>query len=444
MVITIVSPFLPKGKRGTHFFEKFWRDPMKAAGIVAEYNPFHTGHRYQIDRTRAALGEETAVVAVMSGNFIQQADCAMADKWTRARLALMGGVDLVLELPTVWAVSSAESFARGAVELLAATGVVEALSFGSECGDTDALSQVAACLDSPVYHAGLRRFLDEGMTFAACRQAVVKGMLGEPLSALLEKPNNNLGVEYIRALNALHSGICPLTVRRTGQGHHETVAFSCREGAEEDLRRAFWEQNPVLSATSIRGHLMEGKWALMEPYLPRGGAGVLREGMTSLEGVRRLEGALMAKLRTMTAADWAALPDSGAAEGLPDRLVRAGRACDSVESFFDLAKTRRYTHARLRRLALWALLGLTTEDRPEHPPYLRVLGFNSRGREVLREMKGRAALPVLTKPAAARDLPEAGRRLFELEARCTDLYGLCLPKVPAGGLEWRCSPAVVE
>lgn len=418
---------------------------MKAAGIVAEYNPFHTGHRHQIDRTRAALGEETAVAAVMSGNFVQQADCAVADKWTRARLALMGGVDLVLELPTVWAVSSAESFARGAVELLAATGVVDALSFGSECGDVDALRQVAQCLDSPSYPGALRRFLDVGRTFAACRQAAVGALLGEERSELLAKPNNNLGVEYIRALNALGSGIRPMTVQRTGQGHHEKIpVLRGMEEQEAAAGRSFWEQNPVLSATSIRSHLMEGEWKLMEPYLPQGGAEVLREGMIAREGVRRLEGALMAKLRTMTAADWAALPDSGAAEGLPDRLERSGRECTGVDSFFDLAKTRRYPHARLRRLALWAVLGLTEADRPERPPYLRVLGFNCRGRALLREMKDRAALPILLKPAAARALPAPGRRLFELEARCTDLYGLCLPEIPAGGLEWRRSPVIME
>ena len=151
---------------------------MQVVGIVAEYNPFHTGHAYQIARTRAELGEDAPVVAVMSGCWVQGGRCAAADKWTRSRLALTGGVDLVLELPTVWAVSSAETFARGAVGILAAAGVVDVLSFGSECGAADRLRQVAACLNSPVYESGVRRFVDEGMHFAAARQEVVRGSWG--------------------------------------------------------------------------------------------------------------------------------------------------------------------------------------------------------------------------------------------------------------------------
>ena len=192
---------------------------MQVVGIVAEYNPFHTGHAYQIARTRAELGEDAPVVAVMSGCWVQGGRCAAADKWTRSRLALTGGVDLVLELPTVWAVSSAETFARGAVGILAAAGVVDVLSFGSECGAADRLRQVAACLNSPVYESGVRRFVDEGMPFAAARQEVVRGILGPERSALLSTPNNNLGVEYLRALDRLGSAIRPVTVRREGAPH---------------------------------------------------------------------------------------------------------------------------------------------------------------------------------------------------------------------------------
>ena len=143
---------------------------MGAVGIIAEYNPIHTGHARQIAETRAALGEDTAVVAVMSGNWVQAGRPACADKWLRTRLALRGGVDLVLELPTVWAVSSAETFAWGGVSLLRATGVVTDLSFGSECGDVSALEAVADCLDSPAYTAALWRRLDQGRPFAVCRR----------------------------------------------------------------------------------------------------------------------------------------------------------------------------------------------------------------------------------------------------------------------------------
>lgn len=192
---------------------------MKTAGIVAEYNPFHTGHAYQIARTRGLLGADCAVVAVMSGNWVQRGACAAADKWTRAGWALAGGADLVLELPTVWAASAAESFATGAVALLRACGVVDVLSFGSESGDPAALAAAAACLDSEAYRAGLSRFLDEGMPFAACRQAVVAALLGSERAKVLSRPNDNLGVEYLRAASALGWSPQVLAVPRQGAGH---------------------------------------------------------------------------------------------------------------------------------------------------------------------------------------------------------------------------------
>lgn len=415
---------------------------MKTAGIVAEYNPFHSGHAHQIAQTRAQLGEDAAIVCVMSGNWVQQADCAIADKWLRARLALMGGVDLVLELPTPWATASAEAFARGGAALLNAAGVVDVISFGSECGDVESLKALAACLDSDPYRAGLRHLLDEGMSFAACRQAVAEALLGTEQGALLGSPNNNLGVEYIRALNVLGSTITPMTVLRKGAGYHESTPFTAGQAPEDELCQLFWEHNPVLSATSIRHHLLEGRQTLMAHYLPEGGMELLADHTISLPALARVERAMLARVRTMTAADWAALPDSGEAEGLPDRLERAGRQACSVAQFLDLAKTKRYTHARLRRLLLWAFLGMTRADRPEHPLYLRVLGFNETGRTLLKEMKTRATLPIITKPAHVRELDRDAQRLFELEARCTDLYDLCLPSIPTPGREWSTSPVI--
>lgn len=411
---------------------------MGAIGIVAEYNPFHTGHALQLARTRELLGADLPAVAVMSGCWVQQADCAIADKWTRARLALMGGVDLVLELPTVWAVSSAESFARGAVSILNAAGVVDVLSFGSESGDIGQLGRVAACLDGGEYPALLKEQLDRGLSFPAARQRAAEGLLGTD-AAVLSRPNNTLGIEYLRALHALGSPIRPVTVKREGAGHNEAAVFS-GQMSQEEADQLFWQHNTTLSATAIRGYLTEGEWERMAPYLPQGGLELLRESAPELPVLARLERAILARVRTMSAEDWGRLPDAGAAEGLPNRLERAGRTCTSMAEFFDLAKTKRYTHSRLRRLVLWAFLGLTAADVPAAPPYLRVLGFSARGQELLKEMKKQAALPILTKPAQAKDLPEPGRRLFQLESRCTDLYDLCRAAPRPAGEEWTRSP----
>lgn len=399
---------------------------MKIAGIVAEYNPFHSGHGHQIARTRAELGRDCAVVAVMSGNWVQQGDCAIADKWTRARLALQGGADLVVELPTVWAAATAESFADGAVGILNACGVVDVLSFGGERVDLEGMRRVAACLDSAEYQQQVSCLVNEGMTFAACRQQAVEHLLGEELGQLLATPNNNLGVEYIRTLNRLDSAIHPMVVLREGAAHNSVG-----------------QNQTHISATQIRAQLLAGHWDEAEPYLTAEGRAVLEGGAAGLPSAKWIERALLARLRTMTEQDWEQLPDCGSAEGLTRRLERAGKSCATVEEFFEQAKTKRYTHARLKRLLLWAYLGLTAENRPDAPPYIRVLGFNQRGREVLRRMKGACSLPIITKPAHANELDETGRRLFELEARCTDLYDLCFACPPAPGREWVTDPVVL-
>lgn len=396
---------------------------MNIAGITAEYNPFHTGHAYQISALKAQLGPDTSVVAVMSGSWVQQGRPAVTDKWTRAQMALKGGADLVLELPTVWAASSAESFARGAVELLCRCGVIDTLCFGSETGELAPLLAAAECLDSPDYPEQLRKALEGGASFAAARQAAVEALIG-PAGAALASPNNNLGVEYLRALRSLHSNIKPVTIRREGAAHNSL------DRTGEGFR----------SATQLRQHLARGEWEAVRPYVPAGNLDILQSA--PLADPRLGERAVLACLRKMTAEDWARLPDAGAGEGLPQRLERAGRQCQSLDDFFTLAKTRRYAMARLRRMALWAFLGLTAADVPAEPPYLRVLGFNARGREVLKQMKTTAQLPILTKPAHARELDGPGRRLFELEAQCTDLYGLFLPQLPPPGQEWTRGPII--
>ena len=396
---------------------------MNIAGITAEYNPFHTGHAYQISALKAQLGPDTSVVAVMSGSWVQQGRPAVTDTWTRARMALNGGADLILELPTVWAASSAESFARGAVELLCRCGVIDTLCFGSETGELAPLLAAAECLDSPDYPEQLRKALEGGASFAAARQAAVEALIG-PSGAALASPNNNLGVEYLRALRSLHSNIKPVTIRREGAAHNSL------DRTGEGFR----------SATQLRQHLARGEREAVRPYVPAGNLEILQSA--PLADPRLGERAVLACLRKMTAEDWAKLPDAGAGEGLPQRLERAGRQCQSLDDFFTLAKTRRYAMARLRRMALWAFLGLTAADVPAEPPYLRVLGFNARGREVLKQMKTTAQLPILTKPAHARELDGPGRRLFELEAQCTDLYGLFLPQLPPPGQEWTRGPVI--
>lgn len=388
---------------------------MKTIGIVAEYNPFHTGHAHHIRETRRLFQEECAIVAVMSGNWVQRGECAVTDKWTRAEMALAGGVDLVLELPTVWATASAEGFARGAVAVLKATGVVDVLSFGSECGELAPLEELARCLNSPDFPSALRRELGPKRSFAQCRRQAAARLLGEETAALLDSPNNNLGVEYLRFLP---SGMEAVTIPRRGAGHDSDT-----------------ERDGFPSASLLRQYLKAGDMTSASPFLPLPWRGEAAD-------MKYLERAIIARLRSMTLEEAEALPDSG--DGLAARLLCAARQTASLEELYALTKTRTYAHSRVRRLALCALLGLREQDRPAAPPYIRVLGFNSRGRELLKKMNRTAALPFFVKPAHSRRLSPQIQALFSLEDRFTDLFSLCFPTPRPGGLEWTTGPVIIR
>ena len=375
---------------------------MRTIGVIAEYNPFHSGHRHHLARLREAFGPDIAVICVMSGNFVQRGDAAIADKWTRTGLALEGGADLLLELPTLWAAASAETFARGGVALLEATGCVDVLSFGSEAGDLSPLTAAAACLDSAEWKQELRAALDIGLPFPAARQRAAEALIGSD-AACLSSPNNNLGVEYLRALHALDSKMVPHTLPRLGAGHDEA--------GEENTQH--------LSGSVLRKRLLSGEGPL-EPYLTPEAIAALTKDPASLSFCAR---GVLARLRSMEAEDFARLPDCG--EGLSNLLRDAARQARTLDELYTLVKSKRYTLARVRRLVLWAFLGLTEADRPASPPYLRVLGFTDRGQAVLRTMKKTAALPVLVKPAHIKHLDEKAQKVFTLEARCTGLYDLC-------------------
>lgn len=375
---------------------------MRTVGIISEYNPFHSGHRHQLLSIRRAFGPDCAIVCAMSGNWVQRGDAAIADKWTRASMALEGGADLVLDLPTLWAAASAETFARGGVALLEATGLVDTLSFGSETGQLGPLQRAAELLLTDAWRTALRAELAKGLSFPAARQRAAEALLGED-AAVLRTPNNNLGIEYLRAMQTLGSTMEPHTIPRLGAAH------------DSDNGTA-----PHVSASYLRAQLLAGDPTPLSPYLTAEDEARLRVDPAAL--VHGTQGVL-ARLRAMEEEAFSALPDSG--EGLGRKLWQAVQAADTLDQIYDRTKSKRYTHARIRRMVLWAFLGLTAEDRPAAPPYLRVLGFSARGQQLLKQMKTTASLPVLIKPAQVRRLDPAAQRVFHLEDRCTRLYDLC-------------------
>ncbi len=377
---------------------------MGAVGVVAEYNPLHRGHLRHLALTRRAVGADGLVVVCMSGNWVQRGDCAVTDKWTRARQVCQHGADLVLELPTVFALASAPTFARGAVAILAAAGV-EALSFGCEDPDLEALRALAGTLDRADFDRALRPQLDAGLSYPAARQKALAELVGPEAARLVERPNNNLAIEYLRALPV---DITPLAIPRAGVHDGPMTA-------------------DFPSASALRELLRRGDFAQAEPHLAAPWEG-------PVYNLKRLETAILCKLRQATPEALSVLPDGG--DGLGQRLWRAAREARDLSELYGLAKTKRFTHARIRRLALWAALGLRSEDRPEAPGYLRVLAMTSRGAKHLAGLRGRSPLPIVTKSADARDL-------LATEARLTDVFCLCAEAPLPCGLEWRTTPAVL-
>ncbi len=370
---------------------------------------------------RRLLGPGAAVVCVMSGNYVQRGDFAVAGKWARAAAAVRSGADLVLELPLPWAVSSAEGFAAGAVEILKATGVITHLVFGSETGDAAPLARLAEVLSGDGFDHALRRELTKGDSFAAARQRAVSALLSPEKAALLENPNDILGVEYCKALRG--SGIRPAAVLRKGAAHNDETAGN---GSASAIRAMIRRGEAALSLMAP---------AMADAYRAERDAG---RAPALLENCER---AVLARLRFMEESDFAAL-DPGR-EGLYRRLYRASRSAASVAGLLEAVKTKRYPLARLRRMALWAYLGLPPAP-PEAPPYLRLLAANERGTALLAQMRKTAALPVLTKPASVRRMGPDAQRLFALEDRASRLYALACPDPTAAFDEWRAGPVIVR
>lgn len=396
---------------------------MTLTGIICEYNPFHRGHALQMTKARERSGEDAALVCVMGGNFVQRGEPAVIAKHARAEMAVRCGADLVLELPVPWALSSAERFAAGGVALLDAIGA-DNLSFGAECPDAERLDRLAKTLLTPVCQACVKAELAAGISYAAARERAARGLLGDE-ALILRQPNNILAVEYLKAMARRGSRLRPIAVER---------AFAAHDGGEN---------GEFAGASHIRKLIAGG--GEYRRFMPDPAADILRRELDAgrTPDAERLDAMTMFRLRSMTAEEFQRLPDSG--EGLWMRLARCGASEPALSAVLDAAKTKRYAHARLRRMAMAALLGVTADTQRGDPPYIRVLAIGERGREALREIKCRATLPIVTKPAAARLLPEGARAIFELEAHAGDVYALTY-KSPAerrGGAEWTTSPVVL-
>lgn len=369
---------------------------MTVCGITAEYNPFHTGHLHHIAETRRSLGENAVIVCVMSGNFVQRGDFAVLDKYARAEMAVRCGADLVVELPLAAALSSAEGFAKGAVQTLHALGC-GTVSFGAETADTDLLLQAAELLNSLPMEG------ESGsphLSYAARRQEEL-AKVHKQAAALLDNPNNTLAVEYCRFLLPL--GMHPLAVLRQGAAHDACAPHS-----------------GFASASLLRAHLRNGDFAFCAPFLPPAARAVWKKAADCGEAPVALpEDTLLALLRT---ALYQGRLRTGSADGFDERLCKAVYTAHSFSDAVEKARTRRFPAARVRRALLRAVLDVEA-DAPVSPAYLRVLALGVRGRSVLKT----ASLPVIVKPATEKRLPENLQAALCRDAFADDLFALALP-----------------
>ena len=362
---------------------------MKTVGIICEYNPLHLGHRKQLTRIRQELGSETAIVCAMSGNYVQRGMPAILDKSLRAKAAVLSGADLVLELPVTVSLSSAEGFARGGVEVLAP--LCDTLCFGAENPDSSSMMALAQGLLSDEFPPILKDFLQQGLSFPAARQQALSrmGLDGE----LLSQPNNILAVEYCKAIAQVKPEIEVFSIHRAGSYHAE-IADS---------------ENP--SATAVRNLMLNAyNW---RASVPRTARDIFQDA--PLHSIAAGERAILAKLRTMTDAEFEALPYGS--EGLWRKLMHESRRQNTLEEILTAVKSKRYTRTRLDRMVMCAFLGITEEMLQTPAPYVRILAFTDRGRQILKNEK-----------ASGRYL-NAGERsdhpYWLLEQRWGDLYGLC-------------------
>ena len=386
---------------------------MKTVAVISEYNPFHLGHAYQYRKIREEFGEDTAIIAIMSGNYVQRGTPALLGKFDRARMAIASGASLVLELPFPFSAASAEFFAKAGVSIAEDLGTVDVLSFGSECGDTALLASLAAKMTAPEFEKEFRARLKDksarNVGYAKLLSETFLSLYGQEIPDILSLPNNILAISYISALQKLNSTIRPHTILRHG---------SDEDGASEDvLAGATHVRSLFLSAQTEEAllHIPSELHPLWEDALSRGVAPVSYESFAPI-----LLSHLRMKTETRTP-----IADSGG--GVLSLLQNTARKACTMEELISLAATKKYTHAHLRRATLFSYFGVTPAALKQKPLYTQVLAMDERGRAILASIRKTSRISLLTKPADLHKLSESAREQAVLSYRADSVFALALP-----------------
>lgn len=389
----------------------------RVLGIIAEYNPFHNGHLYHIAKSKQETGAQY-VVAIISGNFVQRGDTSIVNKWVKARMALLNGADLVIELPTVYSISSAENFAEGAIKILNSLGIVDTLSFGMEAKDIATLNNIANVLfnEPKEYVTILSHELKKGNSFPKARENALMMYLNDikRYANVMAGSNNILAIEYLKALKRTKSMINPIGIKR------EKVLYNDKYIVDE-----------FASATAIRKMLITKQLGDISKVMPRNSYLLLGEELKKghyVIDISRFEKEIIYNLRKMSLEDISKLPD--VSEGLENSIKNAADSCNTIEELINIVKTKRFTQTRIQRILLYSLLGITKKQMEmsrKVTPYVRVLGFNNKGKELISEMmRLNPKLNVVTSvkkyidTVANKNLKE----MFETDILATNIYTL--------------------
>jgi len=352
---------------------------MKVLGVIAEYNPLHNGHLFHLNESKEQSGAD-CTVCIISGNFVQRGNTSIVNKWTKAQMALLNGADLVIELPTIYSVSSAENFAEGAIKILNSLKIIDTLSFGSELCDIDTLNKMATILydEPPKYTSLLTHELSKGLSYPKAREKALLMYLNDitKYSNILTKSNNILAIEYLKALRKFKSNMMPMCIKREKVYYHDKCIV-----------------DEYASATAIRDFISRGKFDDVRKVMPKSSYMLLKEDLKKgnfVIDILKFEKEILYSLRKMSTTEIANLPD--VSEGLENSIKNAANSCNNLIDLINIVKSKRYTHTRIQRILIYSLLGITKKDMQisrKITPYVRVLGFNENGKALLSEISKR-------------------------------------------------------
>lgn len=405
----------------------------RVLGIIAEYNPFHNGHMYHLQKAKEQSGAQYCI-CVMSGNFVQRGNTSIVNKWKKAEMALLNGVDLVIELPTIYSVASAEGFSLGAIKLLNNLKIVDAISFGTETSDFAALNNISSIVnEEPMkYKSILNSELKKGLSFPKARENALMLYLNDNkrYDNILNTPNNILAIEYLKALKKIKSTIQPIPVKREKVYYNDNVIV-----------------DEFASATAIRKLLKNEEFSEIRKVVPKSTYQIL-EKETELGNVvldlSRYEKEIIYNLRRMTVSEIAELPDVN--EGLEHSLKNAANYSNDITNLINIVKTKRYTVTRIQRILICVLLGITKRDvgmAKKAEPYIRVLGFNEKGKELISRInKQNPKATVITSVKKFQDKNNNNKnskiykRLLDIDIFSTNVYTMACKSESLANLDY--------